>query len=112
MDVEILDLISSLAGGNDVQEFSEAVFLEVLFGEVFQVSLGECDVGWDIDLSGIWGDGDVISQVSDLTLDFDSCSQELGEVGGVENLIFNWLGAVNWEAVADFLLLGDFLTHG
>jgi hypothetical protein len=112
LDVEILDLIWSLVCGNDVQEFSETVLLEVLLGQVLQVSLWEWDAGWDGDFCGIWGNGDLVSQVSNLILDFDSCSQEFGEVGGVENLILNWLWAVNGEAVADFLLLGDFFTHG
>ena len=112
MDVEVFDLISSLAGGNDVQEFSKAVLLEVLLGQVLQVSLWECDVGWDVNLWGFGSNSDVISQVSDLACDFDSSSQEFGEVGGVEDLIFDWLWAVNWEVVADFLLLGDSFTHG
>lgn len=112
MNVEIFDLIGSFAGGNDVQEFSQAVLLEVFLGQVLQVSLWERNVGWDGELAGIAGDGDLFSQVADLSVDFDSGSQELGEVGGVEDLIFDWLWAVNCEGVADFLLLGNFFTHG
>lgn len=112
LNVEIFNLIGSLSGGNDVQEFSQTVLLEVLFGQVLQVSLWECDVSWDSDLAGIVGDVDLFTQVSNLSVDFYSGFQEFSEVAGVEDLIFDWLGAVNWEVVADFLLLGNFFTHG
>jgi len=112
LNVEIFDLIGSLSGGNDVQEFSQAVFLEVLFGQVLQVSLWEWNVGSNGDFAGITGDVDLFTQVTDFTIDFYSGFQEFSEVGGVEDLIFDWLGAVNSEVVVDFLLLGNFFTHG
>lgn len=112
LDVEIFDLISSLTSGNDVQEFSQAVLLQILFSQVFQVSLGEGNVGWNCDLAGIAGNSDIITQMSDFTSDFDSCLQELGKVVGVEDLIFNGFWAVDGEVVADFLLLGNSFTHG
>lgn len=112
LNVEIFDLIGSLSSGNDVQEFSQAVLLEVLLGQVLQVSLWEWNVSWDGDLAGIVCDVDLFTQVTNLSVDFYSGFQKLSEVAGVEDLIFDWLGAVNWEVVADFLLLGNFLTHG
>jgi len=54
----------------------------------------------------------LFTQVTDFTIDFYSGFQEFSEVGGVEDLIFDWLGAVNCEVVVDFLLLGNFSTHG
>jgi hypothetical protein len=47
LDVEVFDLVGGLVGGYDVQELSEGVSFEVFFGEVFQVSFGECDIGFD-----------------------------------------------------------------
>lgn len=112
MNVEIFDLIGSLSGGNDVQEFSQTVFLEVLLGQILQISLWECDIGWDGDLAGISGNVDLLAQVTNLSVDFYSGFQKLSEVAGVEDLIFDWLGAIDGEGVADFLLLGNFFTHG
>jgi hypothetical protein len=43
LNVEVFDLIGSLSGGDDVQEFSQAVLLQVLLCQVLQVSLGEGD---------------------------------------------------------------------
>ena len=112
MDVEVFNLVACLGGGNHVQEFSQTVLLEVLLCQVFQVSLWESNVGWNGDLAWVAGHGHVISEVSNLVFDFDSGSKELSEVGGVEDLILDWLGAVNGEGVADFLFLGNFFTHG
>jgi len=112
LNVEIFDLIGCFSGGDDVQEFSQAVLLEILLGEVLQVSLWESNVSGDGDLAGITSDVDLLAQVTDLSVDFNSASQEFSEVAGVEDLIFDGLGAVNCEAVADFLFLGNFFTHG
>ncbi len=40
-DLEVLQLVGSLGGGNDVQEVSELLLLEVFLGQVLQVALGE-----------------------------------------------------------------------
>jgi hypothetical protein len=44
LNVEIFDLIACLCCGDDVQEFSQAVLLQVLLCQVLQVSLGESNV--------------------------------------------------------------------
>ena len=41
LDVEVPNLIGIFAGGNNVEEFSELVFLEVFLGQVLDVSLGK-----------------------------------------------------------------------
>lgn len=100
LDVEVLDLIVGLVGGDDVQEFSETVLFEVFLGQVFEVSLGEGDLGVNVDdLVGV-RDLNVVAQFSDLSVDLDSLSKELGEAGGVEDLVLNGSGAVNGEVVA------------
>lgn len=54
-DVEELDLESILGGGYDTEPVSELGSLEVLLGEVLEVSLGEGDGGGDVDLALAWG---------------------------------------------------------
>ena len=112
LDVEIFNLIGLLSSGNNIQEFSQAVLLEVLLSQILQVSLWEWDVSRNGDLVGISWYVDLFTEVSDLTLNFNSSSQELSKVAGVENFIFNWSWTINWKAVADFLLLGDSFAHG
>ena len=39
LDVEVFDLIGILVGGDDIEELSEAVLLEVFLGEILKVTL-------------------------------------------------------------------------
>jgi hypothetical protein len=112
LDVEIFDLIAVFAGGNNVQEFSQTVLFQIFFGQIFQISLWESDIGWYGQFSSISGNGNIVSEVGNFTLDFDSLSKEFNEVAGVENFILNWSWTINGESVTDFLLLGNSFTHG
>jgi hypothetical protein len=99
LDVEILDLIVGLVGGDNVQEFSKTVLLEVLLGQVLKISLGEGDIGVDVDDFVGVGDLDAVTQFTDLSVNLDSLSEELSEVAGVEDLVLNGSGAVDGEVV-------------
>ena len=101
LDVEVLDLVSGLVDGDDVQELTEAVPLEVLLGEVLEVSLGEGDVGLDGDLLVVAANLDLLAEFAGFAVDFDSVLEELSEVGGVEDLILDGLGAVNDKSSGD-----------
>jgi hypothetical protein len=101
LDVEVLDLVGGLVDGDDVQELAETVPLEVLLGEVLEVSLGEGDVGLDGDFLVVAAHLDLLSQFAGFAVDFDSVLQELGEVGCVEDLVLDGLGAVDDEGSGD-----------
>lgn len=101
LDVEVLDLIGGLVDGDDVQELTETVSLEVLFGEVLEVSLGEGDIGLNGDFLVVAAHLDLLSELAGFAVDFDPVLEELCEVGGVEDLVLHWLGAVNDESSGD-----------
>jgi hypothetical protein len=84
-------LVGGLVGGNNVQELSKAVLLEVFLGEVLKVSLGEVDISLDSYLLVIAAHSHGFSEVAGSSADFDACSEELGEISGIEDLILNRL---------------------
>jgi len=49
LNVEVFDLVGGLVDCDDVQELSQTVSLEVLLGEVLEISLGEGDFDLDGD---------------------------------------------------------------
>jgi hypothetical protein len=91
LDVEVFNLVGRLVGGNDIQKLSQAVLLEIFFGEVFQVSLGEVDVSLDSNPLVVAVDSYGLSEVAGSSCDFDASSEELSEIGGIEDLILNGL---------------------
>ena len=97
LDVEVLDLVGIFAVCDDVEELSETVSLEVLLGEVLEISLGEGDVSSDGDLFVFALDIDCASEFSSSSVDFDSLSEIFGEVVGVKDFIFDGFGAVDGE---------------
>ena len=50
VDVEIFELVGALRVGNNSEPVTEVVSLKVLLGQIFQISLGEVDVGRNVDL--------------------------------------------------------------
>ena len=48
LDVEVFDLIGILVSGNDIEELSEAVLLEVFLGEILKITLGEVSLSLDV----------------------------------------------------------------
>ena len=85
LDVEVLDLVGGLVDGNDIEELSETMPLEVFFSEVLEVALGESDIDFYIDCLVSVSDSDSLSQFASLAVDFDPLLEELAEVGGVED---------------------------
>lgn len=79
------------------------LYLQVLLGEIFKVSLGEVDVGGDVDLGLVGGDGDVLAEVANLAVDLDLLLEELLELGDGHDVVLNWVVAVDVEG-SDSLL--------
>ena len=64
--------------------------------QVFEVTTGERNVCNDIDLAlASLTDSDCITQVSDSTFDLDLVVKEFLESRKIENLVADWLRAIN-----------------
>lgn len=96
-DLEISELVSALGGGNNVQEISQLLLLQILLGQILQVSLGEGSLGVDNDLGLLSGDGHLAGQLASLAVHLNSVVQELLERGGVQHLVLHRGGKVNGE---------------
>ena len=112
VDVEEADLVLVLGGGNNTEELTDLLLLEVLLGEVLEVSLGEVDHGGDNDGVLVLGDGDLVSEVSSLSLDLDSLGKEGLEVSENDNVVLNWLLEVDGELAGWLLDLASLASLG
>ena len=103
-DVEEAELVDTLAGADDAQPVTELLLLEELLGQILEVAAGELDVRDDLDLvAADLGDGDGLAEVASAALDLDAVVQELLEGADVEDLVGDWLGAVDgvlWNSLA------------
>lgn len=123
-DVEELELVDSLGGGDDAEPVTELHLLEELLGakcqielvsgyliheillpsgpgialQVLQVAAGQLVVGNDLDLSvTLLGDLDLVAEVANTALNLDLLVQELLEGGDIEDLVGGRLGGVDDE---------------
>lgn len=90
-----------------MQEITQLLLLEVLLGQVLQVSLGERKLSSDDDLGLVTGNGDLGAEITGFAVDLDSVVKELLEGGRVEDLVLHWLPAVDGEL--GNVLLADLL---
>lgn len=125
-DVEELELVHSLRGGDDAEPVTELHLLQELLGpsvrkitvsispqtypfpqaletdgcslQVLEVPAGQLVVGDDLDLAVTnLGDLDGLAQVADAALDLDLLVQELLEGGDIEDLVAGGLRGVDDE---------------
>ncbi|KAL2288568.1 hypothetical protein FJTKL_03930 [Diaporthe vaccinii] len=103
-DVEELELVHSLRGGDDAEPVTELHLLQELLGPsvrkitVLEVPAGQLVVGDDLDLAVTdLGDPDGLAQVADAALDLDLLVQELLEGGDIEDLVAGGLRSVDDE---------------
>ena len=80
-----------------MQEVSQLLLLQILLGQILEVSLGERSLGVDDDLGLVSGDGHLGAELAGLAVHLDSVVKELLERGGIEDLILHRVGAVNSE---------------
>lgn len=96
-----------------MEVITELLLLEVLLGQVLQVSLGEGELGGDADLGLVSGEGDLGAEVSGLAVHLDLVVQELLEAGNIKDGIGHRGAAVNHElgngGLLGALLGGNFL---
>lgn len=63
VDSEVTEFIRVLIIGDNTDPITQAVLLQVFLGQVFQISLGEVDIGVDIQLHLDTFKGDIVTQV-------------------------------------------------
>lgn len=80
-----------------MQEISQLLLLQVLLGQVLEVSLGERKLSVDDDLGLVSGDGHLAAELTGLAVDLDSVVQELLEGSGVKDLVLHRGGEVDGE---------------
>ena len=77
IDVEVPEFVGLLVWGNNVQEVTELLLLQVLLGQVLEVSLGEWQFSSNVDLGLFAGDlKNSIDIVIDLSQDNANVSQD------------------------------------
>lgn len=91
-NVEELQAVLALGGGDDAEPVTELLLLEELLGEVLEVAAGELLVGDDFDAAvAEVAHGDVVTEVAGAAVDLDALLQEGGELAGVEDAVVGWL---------------------
>jgi len=103
LDVEVLELVGVLVGGDHSKELLKVLLLQVLLGEPFQVSLGEWDLGLDDEGLSLHTNGNAVAKVTLLLVNLDVASQIRLEVLEHDNVI------LDWELAVDVILGGGLL---
>ena len=96
-DLEVAELVGVLRRGDDVKEITELLLLQVLLGEVLEISLGERKLGSDVNLGLVTGDGNLLTEVAGLAVDLDSIVEELLEGRNIEYFVLNRGGTIDGE---------------
>jgi hypothetical protein len=106
VDLVVLELEGRFVGGDDVQEISQLLFLQIFLAQVLQISLGERKFSSNADLGLIPGNSDLTSSLASLgAMDLDLGAQIFLEVGSVNDSVLHRRRQVNGE-------LGDLLSLG
>ena len=112
LNVEVSEFVVVLAGGDNSQVLLQVLLLEVLLGQVLQVSLAEGDAGLNDDIVGVLGHGHGGAEVAGLTVNLDVLLEVVFEVAQNDDVVLDGELAVDGELVADLLsLLGALLLH-
>lgn len=95
-NVEELELVDALGGGDDAEPVTELLLLEELLGQVLEVAARELVVGNDLNLAlALLLDNNVVAEVVGAALDLDALLEELLKGGDVENLVGGGLAGVD-----------------
>ena len=112
LNVEVSEFVVVLAGGDNSQVLLQVLLLEVLLGQVLQVSLAEGDAGLNDDIVGVLGHGHGGAEVAGLAVNLDVLLEVVFEVAQNDDVVLDGELAVDGELVADLLsLLGALLLH-
>merc|ERR1719334_862 len=107
VDLEVAQLVRVLGGRDDTQPVPELVLLQVLLGEVLQVSLREGNIrGYD-QFRLLLFQHNVGPQVACLASNFNAFQQELLKASDVHDAILNRKSAVESKLQYSLLLLAS-----
>ena len=110
VDGEELEFVDVLVGGDDSQVLTELLFLEVLLGQILEVSLGEGNLALNDSGVLVLANGDNLAKVGLLTLNLDVVNEPLDEVSENENVVLNGVSALDDVSVGWLLCLGSLLN--
>merc|ERR1719317_491663 len=105
VDLEVSELVNVLTASHHSQPITQVVLLQVLLRQVFQVPLGEVDVGVDNNLVLSAFNCAGRSKIVYFPFHLDAVLQELRKVSQIHDTILNWVGAIQSELLGlDFYL--------
>lgn len=103
VDLEVAQRVSIVRSRDDTQKVLELVLLQVLLGEVLEVTLGEWDLRGQDELGTLTLDRDVVTQLTGLAIDLDTVVQELFVTGSVKHVVRGRDGKVDDKLVGGSL---------
>ena len=110
VDGEELEFVDVLVGGDDSQVLTELLFLEVLLGQILEVSLGEGNLALNDSGVLVLANGDGLTKVGFLAFNLDVVNEPLDEVSKNEYVVLNGVSALDDVSVGWLLCLGSLLN--
>merc|ERR550525_2233284 len=107
VDLEVSELVAVLGASHHTQPVPQVVLLQILLGEVLEVSLGERDVGGEGQLGLLPLHGELLAKVAGLAGNLDTLLEVFLEISAVHDSILDGVSAVNEEL--DLVLLPELL---
>ena len=111
-DLVVLEVVGHSAGvaGGDVDVVLDLDLLQVLSGQVLDVSLGEGGLGGDLNAagavgSGVLGDADLLAEVTLFAVDLDVGLEEIKKLSELDDSVLSDGRAVDVEVQDGLLLL-------
>ena len=100
LNLEVLELVGVLLGGNDTQELLKVLLLEILLHQVLKIALGEGDLGLDDDAGLLGGESNGSAEGTLLAVNLDVLAHPLEEIVENDNIILDWDSAVDDELLS------------
>jgi hypothetical protein len=114
-NVVISHFVRILGCRHDAQEILELLLFQVALGQKLELSLAKVELGGTGhgELGTIPCQDDILTrQLTRLAIDLDAIVQVLFKLSHIQNLIIDWLGAVDNELDRALLCLGCLLING
>ena len=122
VSLEVTQLVTLFAVGDNTQPVSEVVLLQIFFGEIFQIPFGERHLRSDSDLAlALLNGHNSSSEIASFPVHLDSLLGELLKIGSIHDSIFYRVSAVQGELqnlllffapLRHKLFLGVYRKHG
>ena len=97
IDVEVAELVGGWVDRHNAQPVTKLFLLEVLLGQVLDVSLGHSNIGVNNNLIAVSSDSNLVLELANLTVNLDGTGKELNEVVCSDNGLLTSSGEVEDE---------------